>query len=87
MKTSKQRWQLYILKCGDGSLYTGIALDALQRLKQHECGKGAKYTRSRLPLKLVYMEECQNKSAALKRELYIKSLSRAAKLRLINSLK
>ncbi len=76
-------WHLYILRCRDGSLYTGIATDVTARLETHRSGKGAKYTRGRGPLELVYTEECGEKSAALKRELQIKALSREKKLELI----
>ena len=72
-----------MLRCGDGSLYTGITTDLQRRLEEHRSGKGAKYTRSRCPLELVYWEECGDKSKALKRELEIKSLSRTEKLKLI----
>lgn len=72
-------WQLYILRCGDGSLYTGIAVNAWKRLKVHRSGKGAKYTRGRTPLDLVYLEDCPNHSFALRRELEIKSLSHGEK--------
>ena len=76
-------WKLYILRCGDGSLYTGISTDVERRLDEHRSGKGAKYTRGRSPLELVYKEECGDHSAALKRELEIKALSRDEKLKLI----
>ena len=76
-------WKLYILRCGDGTLYTGITTDVAKRLEVHRSGKGAKYTRSRGPLELVYEEECGNHSAALKRELEIKKLSREGKMKLI----
>ena len=76
-------WNVYVLQCGDGSLYTGISTDVARRLEEHRSGKGAKYTRSRGPLELVYQEDCPDKSAALKRELEIKALSRAEKLKLI----
>ena len=76
-------WYLYILRCGDGSLYTGIAVDVLSRLATHCSGRGAKYTRGRGPLELVYTEQCQSKSDALKRELQIKSLKREEKEELI----
>lgn len=80
-------WKIYILRCKDGSLYTGIAVDVQARLKVHQSGKGAKYTRGRGPLELVYTEECGDKSAALKRELEIKALTREQKLQLIESQK
>ena len=79
----EKTWKLYILRCGDGSHYTGITTDVERRLEEHRSGKGAKYTRSRGPLELVYREECADKSAALKRELEIKALTRAEKLKLI----
>ena len=78
-------WFVYMLRCGDGSLYTGIARDVQARLQMHRSGKGAKYTRGRGPLELVYTEECADKSEALKRELAIKALSREDKLYLISN--
>ena len=74
---------VYILRCGDGSLYTGITNDLSRRLAAHSSGRGAKYTRSRLPVALVWQEAQPDKSAALRRERQIKALSRAEKLRLI----
>ena len=76
-------WKLYILRCGDGTLYTGITTDVEKRLEAHRCGKGAKYTRGRGPLELKYREECGDHSAALKRELEIKALTREEKEKLI----
>lgn len=76
-------WYLYILRCGDGSLYTGITTDVEKRFCQHQSGKGAKYTRGRSPLELVYREECGSHSDALKREHAVKSLKREEKLQLI----
>ena len=76
-------WKLYILRCGDGSLYTGITTDVEKRLAVHQSGKGAKYTRGRGPLEVVYREECGDQSAALKRELEIKALTREQKEMLI----
>ena len=72
-------WTVYILECGDGTLYTGITDDLERRLKAHAQGKGAKYTRGRGPLKLRYREELPDKGAALKREYAIKQLSKAEK--------
>lgn len=72
-------WWVYLLRCSDGTLYCGIALDVAARLKQHEEGKGAKYTRGRGPLDLVYREACASKPAALRRERAIKRLPRARK--------
>ena len=76
-------WYLYILQCGDGSLYTGITTDVEKRLEAHRSGKGAKYTRGRSPLELKYREACGTHSDALKRELEVKHLSREEKLALI----
>lgn len=76
-------WQLYILRCGDGTLYTGITDDLPRRLQAHRSGKGAKYTRGRGPLELVYREDCPDKSSALRREIAVKKLSRQEKLSLI----
>lgn len=73
------KWYLYILRCGDGTLYTGITTDVPKRLEQHRTGKGAKYTRGRSPLDLVYQEECGSHSEALKRELAVKKLTREQK--------
>ncbi|WP_325199590.1 GNAT family N-acetyltransferase [Oscillibacter sp.] len=76
-------WTVYILCCGDGTLYTGCTNDLPRRLKAHQSGRGAKYTRSRLPVELAYREETADKSAALQREIAIKHLSRREKLALI----
>lgn len=76
-------WELYILRCGDGSLYTGIARDAEKRLAAHRSGKGAKYTRGRGPLTLVYREPCTDHGEALRRECAVKRLTRAEKEQLI----
>lgn len=76
-------WKLYILRCGDGSLYTGITTDVEKRLEAHRSGKGAKYTRGRGPLELVYREECGDHSAALRRELVVKALSREEKQKML----
>lgn len=76
---------LYILRCGDGTLYTGTTDDVERRLAAHRSGKGAKYTRGRGPLEVVYREECADRSAALKREYAVKQLPREEKLKLIES--
>lgn len=80
-------WKLYILRCGDGSLYTGITVDIGARFAQHCNGTGAKYTRGRGPLELVYVEECGDHSQALKREYQVKSLSKTEKLTMIQTRK
>ena len=74
---------VYIIKCGDNSLYTGWTNNLEKRFKNHCEGKGAKYTRGRGPLKLVYYEEYEDKILAMKRESAIKKLSRSEKLKLI----
>ena len=79
----EKKWYLYVLRCGDGTLYTGITTDVQARVAQHQAGKGAKYTRGRGPLELVYTEECDDHSAALKRELAIKALPREEKEKMI----
>ena len=82
---NRAEWSLYILRCGDGTFYTGIARDATRRLEEHRAGKGAKYTRRRGPLELIYQETCPDHSAALQREAAVKKLSRQQKLELIAS--
>ena len=74
---------VYILKCGDGTLYTGIATDIDTRLAQHRAGTGAKYTRGRGPITLVYSERHPDRSSATKRERQIKGQRRSEKLQLI----
>ena len=74
---------LYILRCGDGSLYTGIALDLERRLAQHQAGRASRYTRSRLPVTLVWRREVETWSAALREEMRIKRLTRAEKEALV----
>ena len=77
-------WFVYMLKCSDETLYTGITIDLNRRVDEHNnSSKGAKYTRTRRPLKLLYFEEHKDKSSASKREHEIKKLSRAKKLELI----
>lgn len=78
---------VYILECNDNTLYTGYTIDINERIIKHNEGVGAKYTRGRLPVKLVYLEEYENKSDALKREYALKKLSRQKKLALINNKK
>ncbi len=74
---------VYMVRCADGTLYTGLARDPDTRVRIHNAGKGAKYTRSRLPVVRVYLEACESLSAALKRERQIKPWSRAQKEALI----
>jgi putative endonuclease len=77
-------WICYLLRCADDTLYCGITNDLDKRLGAHNSGEGAKYTRGRTPVTLVYQETCADKSAALKREIQIKRLSREKKLALYN---
>ena len=79
------RWVVYILECGDNSLYTGITTDLPTRLAAHRSGTGAKYTRGRGPLHLVFQEQAPDRSAATRREGEIKALDVRAKRRLIAS--
>ena len=78
-------WYLYILQCGDGSLYTGITTDVEKRLEAHRSGKGAKYTRGRGPVELAYSEMFDTQSEAMQREAAIKKLTRPQKQALIDS--
>ena len=80
-----RRFFVYILCCRDNTFYTGYTDDLLKRLKAHNSGKGAKYTKSRLPVKIVYYEDKLSKSEAMKREWAIKKLSRKEKEKLIAS--
>ena len=78
-------WVVYILQCADGTLYTGITNDLERRVAEHGAGQGAKYTKGRGPLQLVYQEICQSRGIASKREFEIKSLDRKAKLLLVST--
>ena len=82
-KSSDDDWCVYILRCADGSFYTGITNDLPRRFKQHNAGTASRYTRSRLPVELVYQEAQANRSLASKREVAIKALSRHKKQLLI----
>jgi putative endonuclease len=73
-----------MLRCGDGSLYTGVAKDVEARLKQHQDGKGSRYTRAHLPVTLAWSMECETWSDGLKEEIRIKRLDREAKEKLVN---
>jgi len=81
-KTKKNKgglWYLYVLQCGDNTLYTGITNDLARRIKQHNNGTASRYTRSRLPVALAYQEQCRGRSSALKKEYAVKQLSRKEK--------
>lgn len=79
----KGAWFVYLLRCADGTLYTGITTNLERRGRQHNQGRASRYTRARLPVRLVYQEEQPTRSLALKREAALKALPRGAKLRLI----
>ena len=76
-------WFVYILLCSDGTLYTGSSPDPHQRFKHHKLGKGGRYTRSHKPIRIVYTEQLDSKSAALKREVEVKAWSREKKIRIL----
>ncbi len=81
-KKRGEKWFVYMLRCADASLYTGITNDLERRFTMHNNGKGARYTRTRRPLELVYQETCRNRVEALVRECALKALPRKAKLAL-----
>jgi len=88
LKTKTQSngtWFVYLLRCADGTLYTGITIDLTRRVNQHNAGTASRYTRSRLPVVLVYQESQASRSLALKRELVIKALSRVEKESMITA--
>jgi len=82
-RPSARTWFVYILRCADGSLYTGITTDLTRRTRQHNAGTASRYTRSRRPVQLVHQERNRSRSAALKHEAAIKRLTRRQKLALI----
>ena len=82
-RAPSQRWFVYVVRCRDGSLYTGISNDVDARVACHNSGKGARYTRARRPVQLVYTERKRSRSYALRREAAIKALPRTDKVLLI----
>ncbi len=80
-----RQWSLYIVRCADATLYTGIALDVEDRVRKHNLGQGAKYTRGRGPIELVYTEQVGSRSAASRREAEIKRLPAARKRALVRN--
>ena len=86
-KPSDDPWFVYMLRCADGSLYTGITKDVTRRCQQHNAGTASRYTRSRRPVKLVYQEAHPSQSSALKREAAIKAMTRREKLAMIHQRK
>lgn len=83
-KRGRKDWTVYILRCGDGSLYTGTAKDVQARVKQHREGRGATYTRTRLPVTLLYQQDGLTHSEALIREAQIKAMPRSKKEEIIS---
>jgi putative endonuclease len=83
--TASSGWWVYILRCADGTLYTGITTDPAGRVRRHNAGTASRYTRSRRPVKLAYREPRPDRSTALRREAAIKKLSRPQKLALIRA--
>jgi putative endonuclease len=81
------RWCVYLLRCGDGTLYAGVTNDLCKRLGAHRSGRGARYTRGRGPLTLVHQEPARSKSAALRREHQLKRMRRREKLAFLDSLR
>lgn len=81
----EQKWYVYILRCADDTLYTGITNDIERRLKAHNAGTASKYTRSHRPVAIVYQVEVGSKGDALRRELQIKAMSRQQKIALLNN--
>jgi putative endonuclease len=85
MTTHEHDWFVYLLRCRDGSLYCGVTNNVANRLKEHNAGRGAKYTRSRLPVSLAYVESVMDKSSALRAEAKIKKMTRKAKEMLVQT--
>lgn len=84
-KPSNDSWFVYMLRCRDGSLYTGITVDVSRRCKQHNAGTASKYTRSRFPARLIHQEAHGDQSSALKREAAIKAMTRREKLAMMRT--
>ena len=82
-KPAREKWVVYLLRCADGSLYTGITKDVSRRCQQHNAGTASRYTRSRLPVVMIYQEVQRSRSLALKREAAIKAMTRRQKLEMI----
>ena len=84
IEASESTWSVYVVRCNDGSLYTGIAKNVCARIDAHNAGQGAKYTRARRPVELVYRESIGDRGDALRREYAIKQLSSRAKAKLVS---
>ena len=85
MATREPRWHVYLVRCADGTLYTGVTTDVARRVAQHNAGTASRYTRSRRPVVLAYQKRVGDRGAALRREIAIKKLSREEKESLISS--
>ncbi len=83
MAAARRGWHVYLLRCRDGTLYAGATNDLAARLERHAAGKGARYTRSRLPVELVWSARVRGRGGALRREAAVKKLTRAEKLKLV----
>lgn len=83
MKSASLQFSCYIVECADGTYYTGWSTDPERRAHQHNRGQGARYTRTRLPVRLVYVEEFSDRASAMRREIQIKQMGRAAKKKLV----
>ena len=77
-------WRVYIVRCSDGTLYIGSTTDLSRRLKEHNAGRGAAYTRGRIPVELLYDEGCESRASAQRRESEMKKFSRSRKIELIH---
>lgn len=86
-ETTEAAWSLYILRCGDGSFYTGVTNDIDRRFRAHQAGRASRYTRTHQPVALVYREECGSRSKALARECAVKALGRKGKEDLVSGAK
>ena len=84
-KKRREKWFLYMLQCSDLTFYTGITKDLERRFKMHSEGRAARYTRTRLPVEMVYREKCRTRTEALTRECVVKALPKAKKLALIEN--
>jgi putative endonuclease len=82
-KKAKDKWFLYILQCANGTFYTGITKDPQRRLRMHNEGKASRYTRTRRPVEMIYIESCKNRTEAMIRECAVKSMPRSLKAKMI----
>ncbi|WP_424002072.1 GIY-YIG nuclease family protein [Haloarcula salina] len=85
MTTTRSPHYVYVLRCSDGTFYTGYTTDVERRVREHDAGEGAKYTRGRTPVELVHVESFDSRSAAMSREYELKQRARAQKERLVES--